>query len=105
MADEESKVKAFEKKMDTAEQKLKDALVEAAEVQAEKRKAEDPTYVDPYIPNYDDDGANDWLRVLTEIRDEDEKDAFIEEEEELVLANVGETVDIGAANSTLSKDI
>ncbi|KAG7345740.1 hypothetical protein IV203_033271 [Nitzschia inconspicua] len=77
-------------KMEKAEQQLKDALVEAAKVQEQKRQPslygkdvslptstntglldEDDTF---FRPNYSDDGANDWLKVLVQIRDEDDSE-------------------------------
>ncbi|KAL3902256.1 MAG: hypothetical protein SGILL_010886, partial [Bacillariaceae sp.] len=103
-----------------------DALVEAAEVKAAKKKSETQDNIseevkDPYMPDYEDDGANDWLRVLTEIRDADEVDydhddddvmgdlSFSHnEEDELVLVNDDkseERDDAGPPKSTLSKDI
>jgi broad specificity phosphatase PhoE len=79
----------FNHKMDHAEQQLKDALTEAVHVQNQKKKktslyedhnitASSPsTRLQPqnsrYSPKtYSDDGANDWLKVLLEIRDERE---------------------------------
>ncbi|KAG7369570.1 hypothetical protein IV203_027316 [Nitzschia inconspicua] len=77
-------------KMEKAEQQLKDALVEASKVQEQKRQPslygkeispptstntelldEDDTF---FRPNYSDDGANDWLKVLVQIRDEDDSE-------------------------------
>jgi hypothetical protein len=112
MTDEKDETRDFVRKMEMAEQNLKNALTEAAEVKTQRRKSQDSAYADPYIPDYDDDGANDWLRVLTEIRDEDEEDAIMmdfpfAQPEELVPVNgdKGRNGDaLGPTNSTW-KDI
>ncbi|KAL3909335.1 MAG: hypothetical protein SGARI_002651 [Bacillariaceae sp.] len=124
VANVKTKEKDFDRKMETAEKRYKDALVEAAEVKAAKNKSETQDTIseevkDPYMPDYEDDGANDWLRVLSEIRDadevEDDDDGVMgefsfshDEEDELVLVNDNqreELDDAGPTKSTLSKDI
>jgi hypothetical protein len=115
----------FDAQMERAEQQLKDALKEAAEVQEQKKQkrkalydndvatsnASTETETDPYLPNYSDDGANDWLKVLVQIRDEDDDDMFgddISYPTEGVLVVNGEqngsSGDI-LPNSTMSRDI
>lgn len=78
----------------SAEQAMKDALVEAGEKKQQEKSSAGPTksggLFDSPLPASksttvdnsldDDDGAADWLRVLAEIRDEEEDD-----EEELLI--------------------
>jgi hypothetical protein len=77
----------FNIKMERAKQQLQDALAEAAQVKTQKKKTsmcENGNITTPrpsntqnyrYTPKSysdDDDGANDWLKVLVEIRDNDD---------------------------------
>lgn len=98
--DDSSTTKSVEDALEelaTAEQAMKDALVEAAD---QKSRQQGGSLFDAPVPTISttrpksveemiDDGADDWLRIMAEIRDEED----VEENTSMVINGSGDLYD------------